>query len=89
MALRVGAESKPKLFAAIGLGAIVLLIAIVQIPKFFGNVSAGAGACRAASENGCRARGFVGQCIAECAGQHVNYSVRYSVRGSGSNGISA
>ena len=36
MALRVGAESKPKLFAAIGLGAIVLLIAIVQIPKFFG-----------------------------------------------------
>jgi hypothetical protein len=36
MALRVGAESKPKLFAAIGLGAIVLLIAMVQIPKFFG-----------------------------------------------------
>jgi hypothetical protein len=36
MALRVGAESKPKLFAAIGLGVIVLLIAIVQIPKFFG-----------------------------------------------------
>jgi hypothetical protein len=36
MALRVGAESKPKLFAAIGLGVIVLLIAIVQIPKFLG-----------------------------------------------------
>ena len=36
MALRVGAESKPKLYAAIGLGAIVLIIAIVQIPKFFG-----------------------------------------------------
>jgi hypothetical protein len=36
MALRVGAESKPKLFAAIGLGAIVLLIAMFQIPKFFG-----------------------------------------------------
>jgi hypothetical protein len=36
MALRVGAESKPKLFAAIGLGAIVLLIAVVQVPKFLG-----------------------------------------------------
>jgi hypothetical protein len=36
MALRVGAESKPKLFAAIGLGAIVLLIAVVQLPKFLG-----------------------------------------------------
>jgi hypothetical protein len=36
MALRVGAESKPKLFAAAGLGVIVLLIAVVQIPKFFG-----------------------------------------------------
>jgi hypothetical protein len=36
MALRLGAESKPKLYAAIGLGAIVLLIAIIQIPKFFG-----------------------------------------------------
>jgi hypothetical protein len=36
MALRVGAESKPKLFAAIGLGAIVLLIAMVQVPKFLG-----------------------------------------------------
>jgi hypothetical protein len=36
MALRVGAESKPKLFAAVGLGAIVLLIAMVQIPKFVG-----------------------------------------------------
>jgi hypothetical protein len=40
MALRVGAESKPKLYAAIGLGAIVLIIAIVQIPKFFGSSSA-------------------------------------------------
>jgi hypothetical protein len=39
MALQVGAESKPKLFAAIGLGAIVLLIAMVQIPKFFGSSS--------------------------------------------------
>lgn len=39
MALRVGAESKPKLYAAIGLGAIVLIIAIVQIPKFFGSSS--------------------------------------------------
>jgi len=36
MALRVGAESKPKLFAAIGLSAIVLLIAMVQVPKFLG-----------------------------------------------------
>jgi hypothetical protein len=36
MAIRVGAESKPKLFAAIGLGVIVLLIAMVQIPKFLG-----------------------------------------------------
>jgi hypothetical protein len=36
MALRVGAESKPKLYAAIGLGAVVLIIAIFQVPKFFG-----------------------------------------------------
>ena len=36
MALRVGAESKPKLYAAIGLGVVVLLIASIQIPKFFG-----------------------------------------------------
>jgi hypothetical protein len=36
MAIRVGAESKPKLFAAIGLGVFVLLIAMVQIPKFLG-----------------------------------------------------
>jgi hypothetical protein len=36
MAIRVGAESKPKLFAAIGLGVVVLLIAVIQIPKFFG-----------------------------------------------------
>ncbi|MDQ1452071.1 MAG: hypothetical protein QOK38_1937, partial [Acidobacteriaceae bacterium] len=36
MALRVGAESKPKLYAAIGLGVVVLIIAIFQIPKFFG-----------------------------------------------------
>jgi hypothetical protein len=39
MALRVGAESKPKLYAAIGLGAIVLIIAIIQLPKFFGTSS--------------------------------------------------
>jgi len=37
MALRVGAESKPKLYAAIGLGALVLILAIVQLPKFFGS----------------------------------------------------
>jgi hypothetical protein len=36
MALRVGAESKPKLYAAIGLGIVVLIIAIMQVPKFFG-----------------------------------------------------
>jgi hypothetical protein len=36
MALRLGAESKPKLYAAIGLGAVVLIIAIFQLPKFFG-----------------------------------------------------
>ncbi|HEY3990571.1 MAG TPA: hypothetical protein VGM02_14815 [Acidobacteriaceae bacterium] len=36
MALQVGAESKPKLYAAIGLGAVVLIIAIIQVPKFFG-----------------------------------------------------
>jgi hypothetical protein len=36
MALRVGAESKPKLYAAIGLGIVVLIIAIFQVPKFFG-----------------------------------------------------
>src|ERR1700735_3692154 len=39
MAIRLGAESKPKLFAAIGLGAVVLLIAIIQVPKFFGTSS--------------------------------------------------
>src|SRR5882757_3501720 len=36
MALRLGAESKPKLYAAIGLGVVVLIIAIFQVPKFFG-----------------------------------------------------
>ena len=36
MAIRVGAESKPKLYAAIGLGIVVLIIAILQVPKFFG-----------------------------------------------------
>src|SRR5882757_8218623 len=36
MALRLGAESKPKLYAAIGLGVVVLIIAILQVPKFFG-----------------------------------------------------
>jgi hypothetical protein len=40
MALRVGAESKPKLYAAIGLGTVVLIIAIIQLPKFFGSSSA-------------------------------------------------
>src|ERR1700761_1884331 len=39
MAIRVGAESKPKLFAAIGLGVVVLLIAVIQIPKFFGTLA--------------------------------------------------
>jgi hypothetical protein len=36
MALRVGAENKPKLYAAIGLGVLVLIIAIFQVPKFIG-----------------------------------------------------
>ena len=36
MALRLGAENKPKLYAAIGLGVIVLIIASIQMPKFFG-----------------------------------------------------
>jgi hypothetical protein len=36
MALRVGAESKPKLYAAIGLGAVLVIIAAIQVPKFFG-----------------------------------------------------
>ena len=39
MALRLGTESKPKLFAAIALGAVVLLIAFIQIPTFFGTSS--------------------------------------------------
>jgi hypothetical protein len=39
MALQLGTENKPKLYAAIGLSAIVLLIAMVQIPKFFGSSS--------------------------------------------------
>ena len=86
MALRVGAESKPKLFAAIGLGAIVLLIAIVQIPKFFGT---SAPAPVRVAPPARTAAGFVGQCIAECDRQHVDYSVRYSVGGGRSNGVSA
>jgi hypothetical protein len=36
MALQVGAESKPKLYAAVGLGAVLLILAIIQVPKFFG-----------------------------------------------------
>jgi hypothetical protein len=36
MAVRLGAESKPKLFAAIALGAVVLIIAMIQVPKFIG-----------------------------------------------------
>lgn len=39
MALRVGAESKPKLYAAIGLGTLLVILAIIQIPKFFGTSS--------------------------------------------------
>jgi hypothetical protein len=39
MALRLGAESKPKLYAAIGLGIVVLIIGIFQVPKFFGGSS--------------------------------------------------
>lgn len=39
MALPLGAESKPKLYAAIGLGALLLILAIIQIPKFFGTSS--------------------------------------------------
>ena len=39
MALPVGAESKPKLYAAIGLGALLVILAIIQLPKFFGTSS--------------------------------------------------
>lgn len=39
MALRVGAENKPKLYAAIGLGALLVILAVIQIPKFFGGSS--------------------------------------------------
>ncbi len=39
MALPVGAESKPKLYAAVGLGAVLLIIAAIQVPKFFGTSS--------------------------------------------------
>lgn len=39
MALRVGAESRPKLFAAVGLGALLVILAVIQIPKFFGGSS--------------------------------------------------
>ena len=39
MALRAGTESKPKLFAAIGLGALLVILAAIQIPKFFGGSS--------------------------------------------------
>jgi hypothetical protein len=36
MALPVGAENKPKLYAAIGLGAVLVILAMIQLPKFFG-----------------------------------------------------
>jgi hypothetical protein len=39
MALPVGAESKPKLYAAIGLGALLVILAVIQLPKFFGTSS--------------------------------------------------
>jgi hypothetical protein len=39
MALPVSAESKPKLYAAIGLGAVLLIVAVIQLPKFFGTSS--------------------------------------------------
>ncbi|HEX6770651.1 MAG TPA: hypothetical protein VF126_01410 [Acidobacteriaceae bacterium] len=39
MAVRVGAESKPKLYAAIGLGALLVILAIIQIPKLIGGSS--------------------------------------------------
>ncbi len=39
MALPVGAESKPKLYAAIGLGALLVILAAIQLPKFFGSSS--------------------------------------------------
>jgi hypothetical protein len=39
MALPVGAESKPKLYAAIGLGALLVILAAIQLPKFFGTSS--------------------------------------------------
>jgi hypothetical protein len=39
MALSVGAENKPKLYAAIGLGALLVIIAAIQVPKFFGTSS--------------------------------------------------
>jgi hypothetical protein len=37
MALPVGAESKPKLYAAVGLGAVLVILAMIQLPKFFGS----------------------------------------------------
>jgi hypothetical protein len=39
MALQVGAESKPKLYAAIGLGVLVLIIAVWRFSEFFGGAS--------------------------------------------------
>jgi hypothetical protein len=39
MALQVGAESKPKLYAAIGLGVVVLIIAVWRFSEFFGGTS--------------------------------------------------
>jgi hypothetical protein len=39
MALPAGTENKPKLYAAIGLGALLVIIAAIQIPKFFGTSS--------------------------------------------------
>ena len=39
MALSVGAENKSKVYAAIGLGALLVIIAIIQLPKLFGTSS--------------------------------------------------
>jgi hypothetical protein len=36
MALRLGTESKPKFFAALGLGLAVLVLAVVQLRPYFG-----------------------------------------------------
>jgi hypothetical protein len=83
MALRVGAESKPKLFAAIGLGAVVLLIAIVQIPKFFGTSAPTAAPTRVAPTATVRPPVLTDNAAGNAPGSSANASSESASRATG------